>query len=393
METLICNDTIEYITKAIHFLRKVKHIRPTAEKIYNSIRKETDDKLDIVEYGCKTNIDYLINNGIVEVRGEVDQESVFVVERTKGSSEELGEKTISETNILTEIQIAQKEDKNTEIRLGNPLRTLDIEHKIRNKLFKKPAPGKGHFFLDEITFLRRQVSETLAKKVDTSAYLSSSTIPVNADERLVNGDLVNSKPESSTRSDSKKTNTKEKLSTETNVNSKASNNVERQRRETEKKNESASRKTRIEYNGKKDQNKSQKIVILGDSMIKNIKGWEISKKLQNANVYVRHFSGAKVRCMKDYLKPSLRENPDHFVLHVGTNDLDSDRSPDLIAKSTVDAASTLKTDKPDVTISNSITRNDRFMGKANEVNKCLTKLCFERNFLFQDFEIAALEWE
>ena len=33
------------------------------------------------------------------------------------------------------------------------------------------------------------------------------------------------------------------------------------------------------------------------------------------------------------------------------------------------------------------------MGKANEVNKCLTKLCFERNFLFQDFEIAALEWE
>ena len=109
--------------------------------------------MDIVE--CKTNIYYLINNGIVEVRGEVDQESVFFVERTKGSSEELGEKTISETNVLTEIQIAQKEHKNTEIKLGNPLRTLDIEPKIR----KKPAPGKGHFFLDEITFLRRQVSE------------------------------------------------------------------------------------------------------------------------------------------------------------------------------------------------------------------------------------------
>ena len=44
--------------------------------------------------------------------------------------------------------------------------------------------------------------------------------------------------------------------------------------------------TRTEYNGKKDQNKSQKIVILRDSMIKNIKGWEISQKLQNANVYV-----------------------------------------------------------------------------------------------------------
>ena len=70
----------------------------------------------------------------------------------------------------------------------------------------------------------------------------------------------------------KETNTKEKSSTETKVNSNASNNVERQRREAEKKNESASRTIRTEYNGKKDQNKSQKIVILGDSMIKNIKG-------------------------------------------------------------------------------------------------------------------------
>ena len=63
METLICNDTIECIMKTIDFLRKVKHIRPITEKIYNSIRKELNDKLDIVEY--KTNIDYLIKNGIV----------------------------------------------------------------------------------------------------------------------------------------------------------------------------------------------------------------------------------------------------------------------------------------------------------------------------------------
>ena len=121
-------------------------------------------------------------------------------------------------------------------------------------------------------------------------------------------------------------------------------------------------------------------MILGDSMIKNIKGWEISKNLQNANVYIWHFSGVKVRCMNDYLKQSLREYPDDFVLNIGTNDLDSDRSPDLIAKSIVDVASSLKTDKHDVTISNIITRNSCFMAKANEENKCLTELCFERNF-------------
>ena len=115
MVTLICNDTIEYIMKAIDFLRKVKHVRPTTEKIYNSIRKELNDKLDIVKY--KTNIDYLINNGIVE--GEGDLESVFIVKRIEQSSEESGEKTISETNMQAEIQVAQKEDGNTEIRLRN----------------------------------------------------------------------------------------------------------------------------------------------------------------------------------------------------------------------------------------------------------------------------------
>ena len=106
METLICNDTIEYIMKTIDFLRKVKHVRPTTEKIYNSIRKELNDKLDIVE--CKTNIENLINNGIVEVRDEGDQESVFIVERTEESLEKSGEKTISETNMQAEIQISQK---------------------------------------------------------------------------------------------------------------------------------------------------------------------------------------------------------------------------------------------------------------------------------------------
>ena len=85
--------------------------------------------------------------------------------------------------------------------------------------------------------------------------------------------------------------------------------------------------------------------------------------------------------MKGDLKPSLKKTPHYFVFHVRTNDLDSDRSPDLIAISIVDAVFNLKTDKHDVTISNIITRNDRFMAKVNEVNKSLTELCFEINFL------------
>ena len=62
---------------------------------------------------------------------------------------------------------------------------------------KNQLLAKDTFFQDEFTFLRRQLSEALAKKVDTSAYLSTSTIAVNADEPPVNGDLVNSKPDES----------------------------------------------------------------------------------------------------------------------------------------------------------------------------------------------------
>ena len=66
---------------------------------------------------------------------------------------------------------------------------------MRNKLSKNQLLAKDTFVQDEITFLRRQLSEALAKKIDTSAYISTSTIVVNADEPLANGDLVNSKPE------------------------------------------------------------------------------------------------------------------------------------------------------------------------------------------------------
>ena len=117
-------------------------------------------------------------------------------------------------------------------------------------------------------------------------------------------------------------------------------------------------------------------------MIKNVKGWEMSKRLKDTNVYVRHFAGAKVRCMKDHIKPSLREKPYHIVLHVGTIDLVSDWPPDLIVKLIVDVASSMKNENHDITISNIIARADHFKEKAKEVNDYLSKLCMERNIYF-----------
>lgn len=58
--------------------------------------------------------------------------------------------------------------------------------------------------------------------------------------------------------------------------------------------------------------------------------------------------------MKDYIKRSLRENPDHFISHFGTNNLGLDRSPELIAKSVIDLPLTFKNESHELRILNII---------------------------------------
>ena len=82
------------------------------------------------------------------------------------------------------------------------------------------------------------------------------------------------------------------------------------------------------------------------------------------------------------MKPFLHENPDYFVLHIGTNDLNSDRSPELIAKSITDAGPSLKNDSHDVSISSIVVRNDKFKEKATQVNENLERLSAEPNIYF-----------
>ena len=91
-------------------------------------------------------------------------------------------------------------------------------------------------------------------------------------------------------------------------------------------------------------------------MVKYLNGWEMSKEIKNCKVYVRSFHGAKVQCMEDYKKPSIRDEPDHFIVHVGTNDLNSEVSSKSIVESIVDLAMSLKTESNEVSVSNIVLR-------------------------------------
>ena len=80
--------------------------------------------------------------------------------------------------------------------------------------------------------------------------------------------------------------------------------------------------------------------------------------------------------MKDYVKPCVRdENQDHIIMHIGTNDLNSQNNPERVAKSIVDLAKGMVSQKKKVTVSGIIPRNDKQNKKAEKVNQNLKNMC------------------
>ena len=128
------------------------------------------------------------------------------------------------------------------------------------------------------------------------------------------------------------------------------------------------------------------VFILGDSIVKNVNGYLLTKKLRHKKlIKVRSFSGAKVSCMYDHVKPTIREfNPNHIILHVGTNELKSSKTASQISRSVIDLALSLKSEANAVTISLIVPRKDNLNNKAQEVNSRLINMCGERDIAFID---------
>ena len=118
------------------------------------------------------------------------------------------------------------------------------------------------------------------------------------------------------------------------------------------------------------------VYVLGDSMVKKLDGYLLTRRIRHKHlVKVRSFSRTKISCMMDHVKPTLRDiNPDHIVLHAGTNDLRTENRASQIAKAT-----SLKNDRNtvtvSVTVSGTIPRLDELNNKANEVNRRLVLMC------------------
>ena len=121
-------------------------------------------------------------------------------------------------------------------------------------------------------------------------------------------------------------------------------------------------------------------------MVEKLKGYLMTKQVQHkCLIKVRPFNAARVKCMYDHVRPTLRDcNPNWIILHIGTNDLKEKRKASQIAKSIIDLAISIKSEDIKVVISLIVPRYDILNNKAFEVNDRLKNMCKERNILYID---------
>ena len=100
--------------------------------------------------------------------------------------------------------------------------------------------------------------------------------------------------------------------------------------------------------------KRKEVLIVGDSILKNLQGRKISR---SAKVKVSTFPGCTTMDMRDHIKPIyLRRNPDAIVMQVGTNSLRSSASVRDCADEIVNLATMISNESSaDLAISGIIT--------------------------------------
>ena len=127
------------------------------------------------------------------------------------------------------------------------------------------------------------------------------------------------------------------------------------------------------------------VVVAGVSIVKFVKGWELSNA--ERNVSVKSFCGATLNDMSDFLKPTGRRQPDKLIIHASTNDLRRS-NPNEVADRIVELAENFKKDciHSEVVISSLVTRCDGedVAEKVNEVNTILKSNWVKSNLAFLD---------
>ena len=133
----------------------------------------------------------------------------------------------------------------------------------------------------------------------------------------------------------------------------------------------------LKEDDKKNSQERKTIFIVGDSMIKELKGFELAKSIGHKKaVKIRSHPSAQIRCLVDHIQPIIRNNDtEHVLLHIGTNDLKSEKTPVQICHDIIHLTSVIRDKGIKVSISGIIQRNDQLNNKVLLVNDSLKKIC------------------
>ena len=112
------------------------------------------------------------------------------------------------------------------------------------------------------------------------------------------------------------------------------------------------------------------VIIAGDSMVKHLDGYKMSKTDTRVNKYL-------------LIQDAQRKNPLKLILHVGTNSLKGREKSTRCAQEIVSLAESIKSSaqNTELAISGLIMRTDEatLTRKVSEVNSELKGLCMQRN--------------
>ena len=61
--------------------------------------------------------------------------------------------------------------------------------------------------------------------------------------------------------------------------------------------------------------------MIGDNMIRNLRGKHEDGKLLKQMVYVKSYGGAKIGDLRYHAVPNMEYIPHHNIVHIGTNEI------------------------------------------------------------------------
>lgn len=132
--------------------------------------------------------------------------------------------------------------------------------------------------------------------------------------------------------------------------------------------------------------KKKSIIILGDSIIKEINGWQLAKSTKKCKISSKSLSWCINWLLEPQQNPISRKNPGMIIFHVGTNNLKSEESSKDISDNIVNLALDCRNTVDNVVISELVTRGNNYENKRMGVNSYLNELCPQNNIAINSHE-------